>query len=102
MSLVFKAAFMNSPNSLDQTLVIGIQSNLQVESLKEFLERFGSRSSASPVVSHPVNWSTFLSQDVHVDELKASHFAIQHACPYAHGWLTDDINHVSNLRQQNL
>lgn len=75
-----------------------IKHHLQVQSLEELLERFGSRSSALPAVSDDVHWSRLLSQDVHVDELKAAHFAIQHACPYAHGRFTDDIDQVSGLR----
>lgn len=103
MSLVSNAVFMYSPsflgsNTSNWNTVKEIKHHLQVQSLEELLEGFGSRSFASPVVSHPVYWSRLVGQDVHVDELKVAQFAVQHACPYAHGWLTDDVDHVSDLR----
>lgn len=66
---------------------------LQTEAFQHLLNsRFVSRSLA-------VRLRNLLCEHVHIDELKISYCAVQHACPCSHGRLSNDVNHVSHLKK---
>lgn len=82
-----------------QYLVVQFK-HLQIESFQEFLKGFGSRSSAPPVRANLRFRHDFLHQHVNVDELKVSHFTVQHPSPDSHCGFTDDLNHISHLTNE--
>lgn len=75
---------------------------LQVDALQQLLHRCGFGWSSLPPPPHgPFRLLLFFAQHVHIDELESAHFVVQQAHPCSHGRLTDDVNHITALENEN-
>lgn len=73
-------------------------SYLEVDALQKLLHRGWLGRSALPPPPHwPFGLLLLITKHVHIDELEGAHFVVQQAHPCSHGWLTDDVNHVTTL-----